>query len=194
MDRAHGLGRTRVFLFLVFILLGSALLGGSEPQILSGNAALRSYESWQELTQGPYKVPPQVWAGCIPPPAKEYYHPGELVPRDADRFIRVYANPQAQPLMRSPRGPKFPVGSAIAKVKLLPGSHQPVAVAFMIKREAGFAPGSLDWEFLFFEGAPLRRMALGKNERCQECHGNLKRADGVFGSYLAERQGEGMGG
>jgi hypothetical protein len=80
----------------------------------------------------------------------------------------------------------------IAKAKLVEGSRRPVAVAFMIKHEAGYAPEALDWEFLYFDGDPLRRVSLDAGLRaCQGCHGSLKEGDGVFGSYLPERQGRG---
>ncbi len=180
--------------FRAALVLGLALLGGSLPGLsalpaLSGNAALRDFESWQELTTGPYKVPRPVWTLCTPEPATQLSHPGETLPTGTDRFIRVYANPKAFPLMRSPRGTKFPVGSVIAKAKLVEGSSRPVSVAFMIKREAGFDPASLDWELLFFSGNPMQQVNLSAGSSCQQCHGNLKEADGVYGSYLAERQG-----
>jgi Cytochrome P460 len=56
-------------------------------------------------------------------------------------------------------------------------------LAFMVKRKAGFNPASLDWEFLFFDGQVKRQMSAGST--CQDCHGNRKEADGVFGSYLS---------
>jgi Cytochrome P460 len=185
MNRTRSLGRTRAFLFLGLALLGSTFSGGSERPTLSESAALRDFGSWQELTQGPYEVSPQVSAKCI----TGFNHPGEPLAPGADHFIRVYANPQAHPLMRSPRGPKFPVGSMIAKVKLKERSTHPEAVAFMVKREAGYSSASLDWEFLFFEGDPLRQKVLSADLTCEQCHGSLKEGDGVFGSYLAERQG-----
>lgn len=188
MNKVQGLSRSRSVLFLSLALLGGALAGESETGSLKEHAALRDFESWQEITKGPHKVAPEVWSLCVAPPAKQIEHPGELVPFGADRFIRVYANPQAYPLMREPRGPKYPVGSRIAKVKLLPGGYRPVSVAFMVKREAGYNPSSLDWEFLFFDGDPLRQ-SKGDVSGCRGCHGNLTAGDGVFGSYLPERQG-----
>jgi hypothetical protein len=180
--------RSRAVLILGLTLLGGSLPGLSAPPALSGNGALRDFESWQELTSGPYKVPRAVWVLCMPEPAAQRYHPGETLPTGTDRFIQVYANPKALPLMRGPRGTKFPVGSMIAKAKLVEGSNRPVSVAFMIKREAGFNPASLDWEFLFFGGNPMQQVKTS-NSGCQRCHGDLEEADGVYGSYLAERQG-----
>ncbi len=188
MNRSHGFRRSRIVLvFLALVLLGGALAGEREPQSLTEHATLRGFASWQELTKGPHKVAPRLWTMCQPPPPKLIEHPGDLVPFGADRFIRVYANPQAYPLMRKPRGPKYPVGARIAKVKLLPGGSRPVSVAFMVKREAGYNPASLDWEFLFFDGDPLRQ-SKGDVSGCQRCHGDFKAGDGVFGSYLPERQ------
>jgi cytochrome P460 len=189
MKTFRRLGRSVSLLALGLAFLGSAPKGSVPLEDLAQNAALRDFESWKELTEGPYKVHPRVWAGCVPPSSQQYDHPGELLAYGSDRFIRVYADPQALPLMRSPRGPKFPVGSKIAKVKLLPGSTRPVSVAFMVKREAGYNPASLDWEFLFFDGQPLRQTALDAGARCQECHGGMVEGDGVYGSYLAERRG-----
>ena len=181
--------RSRAALILGLTLLGGSLSGLSALPALSGNTALRDFESWQELTSGPYKVPHSMWALCVPPPATQRYHPGETLPTGTDRYIRVYANPKAFPLKRSPRGTKFPVGSVIAKTKLVEGSDRPVSVAFMIKRRAGFDPASLDWEFLFFSGNPMQQVNMRAGSSCYQCHGDLKEADGIYGSYLAERQG-----
>lgn len=178
-------------LLLAFVGLGSAPQGSAAPQELAANADLRDFESWEELTPGPYRVPSVLSTLCAPHPAGQtppLMHPGEPAVHD-DHFIRVYADPQALSLMRSPRGPKFPVGSRIAKVKLREGSDRPDSVAFMVKREAGYNPASLDWEFLFFDGQPLRQTRLGPGARCQECHGGMVEGDGVYGSYLPERQG-----
>jgi hypothetical protein len=117
------------------------------------------------------------------PPLPQASHPGDADPGGLDPFIRVYANAAAAPLLRSRRGERFPVGSMIAKAKLLQGRDVPVSVAFMVKRKAGFNPASLDWEFLFFDGQVKRQMSAGST--CQGCHGNRKEADGVFGSYLS---------
>jgi hypothetical protein len=191
MNKIQGFRRSCIVLFfLALALLGGVLAGQSEPTALKEHAALRDFASWQELTKGPHKVAPRTWSLCVPPPAKQLKHPGELVPFGADRFIRVYANPQAYPLMRAPRGTTFPAGSRIAKVKLLPGSDLPVSVAFMVKREAGYNPASLDWEYLFFDGDSLRQ-SKGDLSGCQGCHGDFKAGDGVFGSYLPERQHQG---
>lgn len=168
------------------LLIGSALWG--QGQTLSQNATLRSFESWDEPTAGPYKVDPGLWTQCMPPVGgPPLSHPGETAA--AAHFIRVYANPKAAPVLRAGRGPKFPVGSILAKAKLLEGSRRPVSVAFMVKREKGYNPASLDWEFLFYAGEQLRPISLKAGATCQGCHGGQAEGDGVYGSYLAERRG-----
>jgi hypothetical protein len=171
---------SRSGMFFLLSLFSLAFLGSAPAP--EENALLRTYASWEELTPGPHKVPAASAALCIP--AYIITHPGvdDLQPSGTDHFIRVYANPRAVPLLRSRRGEKFPVGAMIAKVKLLQGKDLPVSVAFMIKREAGYNPGSLDWEFLFFDGQMKQQVPAGS--QCQECHGGLKEVDGVFASYL----------
>jgi len=170
--------------FLLLGLLGLALLGSAPARDDKENetAALRAYASWSEITHGPYKVSPAVSALCMPP-LPQAIHPGDVDPGGADPFIRVYANAEAAPLLRSHGGERYPVGAVIAKAKLLQGKDAPVSVAFMVKRKAGFHPASLDWEFLFFDGSVKRRVSAGS--ACQGCHGNRKETDGVFGSYLS---------
>lgn len=164
---------------LVLLLFGLVLLGSAPVQ--DERSVLRSYASWDEITHGPYKVSPAAAAACAPPlPPLE--HPGDVDPTGADHFIRVYANPQAAALLRSHGGDKYPVGSVIAKAKLLAGKDTPVSVAFMVKRKPGFNPASLDWEFLFFDGKVERQLPAGS--KCQDCHGDLQEKDGVFASYL----------
>jgi hypothetical protein len=164
---------------VVLLLLGLALLGSAPAK--DEASALRGYASWDELTQGPYEVSPAVSVLCAPP-LPQLEHPGDNDPAGADHFIRVYANPLAAPLVRSHGGDKYPVGSTIAKVKLPAGKDTPVSVAFMVKRKPGFNPASLDWEFLFFDGAMEKQMPAGS--KCQGCHGDLQEKGGVFGSYL----------
>jgi hypothetical protein len=171
---------------LAFLVSALALQG--EQQTLERSTMLRDFASWPEATSGPYEVPYELWTWCMPTASS--LHPGRPIASLADRdlSIRVYANPQAYPLLRGPRGPQFPVGSIIAKAKLVEGSSNPVAVAFMVKREAGYDPEALDWEFLYFDGVPLRRANLDR-VTCGRCHGSLQEGDGVFGSYLPERSG-----
>jgi hypothetical protein len=179
---------------LSLAFLVSALAVQGEPQALERSSSLRDFASWREATSGPYKVPQELWVMCMPPTLVG--HPGRRVASDADMdlSIRVYANPQAYPLLRSPSGPKYPVGSIIAKAKLVEGSRRPVAVAFMIKHEAGYDPEALGWEFLYFGGNPLRQVRQEGVFPCRGCHGSLQEGDGVFGSYLPERQGGGSAG
>jgi hypothetical protein len=88
--------------------------------------------------------------------------------------------------MRDSRVERFPEGSTVAKVKLVEGSSEPVAVAFMVKREPGSNPEGRDWEYLLFEGKPLKLSARGALLTCQGCHGEQNYTDGLYRSYLSD--------
>src|SRR5688500_18007584 len=148
---------------------------------------LRDYSSWQEVTDGPHKVLPKLWIKCVaPPPGWDLPHPGEVEVQGKDRYIRVFASSHTARLMRESRVERYPEGSAVAKVKLAEGSSEPVAVAFMVKREPGSNPEGRDWEYLLFEGKPLRLSAKGALATCQGCHGEQDYTDGLYRSYLSD--------
>ncbi|HVG08196.1 MAG TPA: cytochrome P460 family protein [Thermoanaerobaculia bacterium] len=149
---------------------------------------LRDYSSWQEVTSGPHKVLPRTWSLCVapPPPRWELPHPGAAGLQGKDRYIRVFASSHAAPLMRESRVERYPEGSVVAKVKLAEGSSEPVAVAFMVKRGPGSNPEGRDWEYLLFEGKPLKLLARGALSNCQGCHGEQVYTDGLYRSYLSD--------
>jgi|SRR5215218_3561840 len=146
---------------------------------------LRDYSSWQEVTSGPHKVLPEISVACVPPiPPKP--HPGAVEVQGKDRYIRVFASSHTASLMREPRVERYPEGSVVAKIKLIEGSSEPTGIAFMIKREAGYNPEGRDWEYLVFEGKPLRLRAKGALSTCQGCHGEQTYTDGLYRSYLSD--------
>lgn len=163
------------------LMAGATSDGSSRPQEEAD--VLGSYESWKEMTNGPAKVLPRLWVLCVPEPPP---HPGLGADLQAERYIRVYANDLAAPAFSRRSPGAFPVGARLAKVKLIHAQGPKKAVAIMIKREKGFAPQALDWEFQIFEGSPLRRVSLSKNSSCAECHGRIPEVDGVFASYLGD--------
>ncbi|MFL6200984.1 MAG: cytochrome P460 family protein [Thermoanaerobaculia bacterium] len=165
-----------------------AVLRAAPRPGLSDFKELRDYSSWQEVTSGPHKVLPEISAACAPPipPEPDLPHPGAVDLQGKDRFIRVFASSPAASLMREPRVESYPVGSVVAKVKLIEGSAEPTGVAFMIKRESGYNPKGRDWEYLVFEGKPLRLSARGVLSTCQGCHGEQTYTDGLYRSYLSD--------
>ena len=88
--------------------------------------------------------------------------------------------------MREQRVESYPVGSVVAKVKLIEGSSEPTGVAFMVKREPGYNPQGRDWEYFLFEGKPLKLNARGALSTCQGCHGEQEYTDGLYRSYLSD--------
>jgi hypothetical protein len=168
---------------VVFLAVCMALRAEAPQPRLADFAELRDYASWPEVTSGPHKVPQQAATDCMAP---GFPHPGAADPSDKDRYVRVFATSEAAPLMRAPRVESYPVGSVVAKVKLIDGSSEPTGVAFMVKREPGSNPKSRDWEFFIFEGKPLRLAAHGAVETCQNCHGEQTYTDGLYRSYLSD--------
>jgi hypothetical protein len=169
---------------VISLALGSVLWADPHPR-LADFEELRDYSSWEEVTSGPHKVLPEIWADCMPPIPPDP-HPGTVDLEGKDRFIRVFASSHAASLMREPRVERYPEGSVVAKVKLGEGSSEPVGVAFMIKHEPGYNPKGRDWEYLVFEGKPLRLTARGAISTCQGCHGEQTYTDGLYRSYLSD--------
>jgi hypothetical protein len=170
---------------VVVSLVVCAVLGADPRPGLTDFEELRDYSSWQEVTSGPHKVLPEIWANCMPPTPPEP-HPGVVEIEGKDRYIRVFASSHAASLMPESRVESYPEGSAVAKVKLIEGSSEPTGVAFMIKREPGYNPEGRDWEYFVFEGKPLRLSARGALSSCQGCHGEQTYTDGLYRSYLSD--------
>ena len=169
----------------VLLAVGTALLWADPHPRLADFEELRGYPSWQEVTDGPHKVLPKLWLYCVaPPPDFDRPHPGAAEVPGKDRYIRVFASSHAAPLMTESRVERYPAGSVVAKVKLGEGSSDPVAVAFMVKGEPGSNPEGRDWDYLLFEGNPLKLTARGALSTCQGCHGEQDYTDGLYRSYL----------
>ena len=170
---------------VAILAVGAALLWAGPDSRLANFKELRDYASWEEVTSGPHKVLPEISELCLPPIPPEP-HPGVVEAQGKDRYIRVFASSHTASLMREPRVESYPEGSVVAKVKLGEGSSEPVAVAFMVKREPGSNPEGRDWEYLIFEGKPLTLSARGAPSTCQGCHGEQTYTDGLYRSYLSD--------
>lgn len=160
------------------------VLAGALPHTsLTEFEELRGYASWQEVTDGPHKVLPEISTRCM-----VQIHPGAFDDRTntVNQYIRVFATSPASSMMRSTRVDRFPTGTTVAKVKLVEGSPEPVGVAFMVKRKPGFNPEGRDWEYFLFEGKAMRLSARGVISECRFCHGARDLTDGLFRSYLSD--------
>ena len=122
-------------------------LGGPHPR-LADFKELRDYSSWQEVTAGPHKVLPKTWSLCMAPapPGWELPIPARSRPREGPVHPRLRHSHTARSCAAS-RVERYPEGSAVAKVKLVEGSSEPVAVAFMVKGKPGSNPEGRDWEY-----------------------------------------------
>lgn len=171
---------------IVLLAVGTALLWADPHPRLADFEELRGYSSWQEVTDGPHEVLPEISELCAPPFPFVSPHPGAVDLQGKDRYIRVYASPQIAHLLPEPRVESYPEGSVVAKVKLIEGSSEPTGVAFMVKRERGYNPEGRDWEFFLFEGKALEQSARGALSTCQGCHGGQDYTDGLYRSYLSD--------
>src|SRR4026209_1079444 len=155
---------------IVFLAVCVSLRAEDPQPRLADFEELLDYASWPEITSGPHKVPQQSVLDCMAP---AFPHPGAADRADKDRYVRVFATSEAAPLMREPRVESYPVGSVVAKVKLIEGSAEPTGVAFMVQREPGYTPEGRDCVYFVFEGKPLRLAARGPISTCQNCHGEM---------------------
>lgn len=168
-----------------FLAVCAVLRADDPTPRLADFQELRDYSSWQEVTSGPHKVLPEISELCVPPIPPEP-HPGAAGLEGKDRYIRVFASSNIASLLQEPRVERYPEGSVVAKVKLVEGSSEPTGIAFMIKHEPGYNPEGRDWEYLIFEGKPLRLSARGALSTCQRCHGEQTYTDGLYRSYLSD--------
>ena len=64
----------------------------------------------------------------------------------------------------------------------------PTAYAAMVKREAGYDPQNGDWEYLYEEVGPPRRVSRGRMETCIDCHRRAGGTDYLFRTYLKSKR------
>ncbi len=147
-------------------------------------ARLAGYRSWT-MTAEPRLVPQEFTVACAPPSLfeerRKRYGP------HYSRWIRVYANASAASAMQQRKLTDFPVGSIIAKEKLLdPTDSSPDGLAFMIKHGKGEFTASDGWEFLYYPSTE----EAGAYDSCVTCHRAGAKRDYVFGTM--ERGVEGQ--
>jgi hypothetical protein len=134
------------------------------------------YKDWPRVTEKPYQVKPAAAMLCAPFTAFQDRGP------HTDCAIVVRVNPLGLECFKS-RKP-VPVGTVVIKEKHTNG--QQVAVAAMIKREAGYDPDHGDWEYAFEKlgAGQERKVERGKLSSCIECHQGVRATDYLFRPYL----------
>ncbi len=141
---------------------------------------LARYRSWEATTNAPYLVPEHVSTLCATAPAvrERPVDPAPGAGLHAGRFIRVYANAAAQPALATEARP-VAAGAVIAKEKLAKADDtEPVAAAFMVRRDDARFRETGGWEFLFY---PPSGDAEATHRACAACHRNARGGGYVFG-------------
>ena len=93
----------------------------------------------------------------------------------------VRTNPEAMEAFKARK--VMPVGSVIVKEKLS-YEHKMMSYGAMIKREAGYDPEHGDWEYMYVDLQPERKVTRGKIESCINCHRIKHEQDYLFRPYL----------
>jgi hypothetical protein len=159
------------------VLLSLALpVGAFDPIALPPELA--RYRSWEATTNAPYLVPEHVSTLCAPVVRERPVEPAPEAGLHAGRFIRVYANAAAQPALATAARPAA-AGAVIAKEKLSKADDtEPVAAAFMVRRDEARFRETGGWEFLFY---PPSRDPEATHRGCAACHRNARDGGYVFG-------------
>jgi Cytochrome P460 len=119
-----------------------------------------------------------VYFGSPPPPdapaRKQTDH-------DGGSFGVVWVNDIGHASLIAEKPEKFPVGSIIVREKFRSqDARQPELLAVMVKRAAGFNPGTGDWEYLIVDGGLTKIRERQKKGNCSACHATQKDRDFVF--------------
>jgi Cytochrome P460 len=165
-----------------FVLLLSLLLVGCSKS--KNPDTLFDYTNWSHVIEKPHFtfVPGKFAADCVDQSTQEKEERGP----HAGHAISIRVNPVGFTAFQA--GQLVPVGTVVVKEKFLLTAGgkdaQPVAVAFMIKHEAGYNAAHGDWEYVY---PPLRdpgeKIARGKLDSCIDCHQKASKTDYLFREY-----------
>ena len=165
------------------IALGQAkesAAAGTAGALQDGAKLVRGYRSWARVNPTPVQMQPAASALCIPPSPDQEPSP------HLRKYVTVYVSALGKEAMLRQAKPQFPAGTVIVKEKLArAGSKTPELLTAMVKRTAGYAPGSGDWEYLTLDGSGARVTARGNLETCRSCHARPPAllSDHVFRAY-----------
>ena len=161
----------------LIILLASVALGWAQSSL---PPSLADYRSWEKLLKQPQAVPLELWQLCRSPMPKDLKLAAATHGPHNQHYIQVYANRSA---LGANRNKPFPVGSILAKEKLLlPNSREPDGVAFMIKQAGSKFAGTGGWEFLYFPVSGKTKADNADSQSCAACHSGAAN-DYVRGEY-----------
>lgn len=170
---------------LILCLVLLPFSGDAVQKILPLPAELSAYRSWKPLIKDTFEVPYELWIRCVAPTQQDYDSARAAHGPHTQRFIQVYANRDAQRVMKNMNTAAFPAGSIIAKEKLIGtagGGAEFAGVAFMIKHAGDQFPETRGWEFRYYPSGDAKSL----QESCGGCHKTATR-DYVFADYLDKK-------
>ena len=160
------------------------MLAGAEPPAKPSLALppeLAAYRDWSAQTREPVAVPLKLWMLCSRPTAEQRAEAYKEHGVHAERYIRVYANTAAAAVLPGRVTRSFPLGSVIAKEKLVDTTQQSrEGVAFMVRRSDPRFRETGGWEFLYF---PEDGHRTEVHRACAACHRGSPTGDYVLGTY-----------
>lgn len=147
----------------------------------------RDYEQLRLMTDKPVPIASEIFTLC----SSEAIEQGAIAAQKrsgphALTAIRVFMNDSAAAAFRR-SAEAYPPGAAIVKEKQFhatDGGEMPLAVAGMIKREAGYDLRHGDWEYFYRD--EKSQFERGKIASCIECHRNAAQMDYVFGDWAEQ--------
>lgn len=171
----------------VFLSATLYLQGQAVQRILPLPGELAPYRSWKPQIKGPYEVPWESWIRCTSPTDADQETVRESHGPHATKQIQVYANQAAERVLKGGKSKVFPIGSIIAKEKLLLQEHGPEfsGIAFMIKRSSEKFPETGGWEFQYFPSNESEQQQI--QSTCGGCHKTAP-TDYVFADYLHQKR------
>jgi Cytochrome P460 len=158
---------------------GAAGVDASDP--LNVRLVLDTYRSYAPQTPAPVNVSGYIFGLCRLPTLRETEFEASI--HGDGRYLRDWANDVAVQGIATRGEPKFPVGSVIVKEKYAgPQAEQAdlVAIALMIKRQAGFDPAHGDWDYAYYEPSLGVVQTTEQTAYCGQCHAAASASDFVF--------------
>lgn len=152
------------------------------------------FATWPRVTENPVPVSRLLSTLCTAYPtgdararARADAVAASIVGPHLNHSIVVRVSPNAIAAYRE--GRPLPAGAVVVKEKYDDASASGPLQAYgvMIKRAAGYDPGSGDWEYGFVTLASRATVPRGRLAGCAGCHARVRRTDYLFRTYGAGR-------
>ena len=162
---------------------GGSAEGGSVGEavtIPTVSEIMDQYRAWQPQSPEAVAISAYIFGLCrLPTLPEQQFAESE---HGHGRYLRDWANPQAEAGIARRGAPPFGPGSVIVKEKYVASAagRDLVAVAMMIKREPGFEPTHGDWDYAYYEPDLGVIQTNEQSAYCSGCHAAAAPTDFVF--------------